>query len=975
MIRIFKIILALSLMGIAVTVHATENQKELTTEEKAYIQEKKQVTIGVIDNEPPYSFYSQGRIIGLSIDLLHLLEQKSGLKFNFVLGSWSNVFSSFKKEKLDVIDQISFTEDRSKWLLFTPAYHIKKLVLFMRTGEIPSPFSGLESLKGKRVGIIKDIYYADAIRLKDLVQVHEYDDYISLMKALSFGWIDAVVSSELTGHFIARDNNLTGLGVAGPFKIEGVTEEDYRLGVSQKEPRLHSILAKLLKTVPKATLTALTRKWSQYPYLNKDDSKLFLTDGEKAFIRDHPIVSMGMLADFSPFSFTSQGRQAGYTASLLDIISEKTGIKFSYVVDDWSKVLYLFKTGQLEALANISYTKERTKFTRYTDAYHAIPTVVFVRNEFRDYKDVNSLRGLSVGITADVFYKEALSIAVGPHLREYDNHSAMMKALSFGALDAVVSPLNTGNHYIRKLGLVNLVVAGELDFEGVPAEDLRFGVRPDLAPLDSILNKALKSLSATDWQMLEITWLSPRTGSFSDYMLRFSKKELAYLKKKKKLVLCVLSDRMPFGKVGNDGRYTGIGADLMALLGKKLPIAIIVEKCDSWADLFRLIRQKKCDFCMDVMKTDETQQFMDFTSPYLTVPNVIATSVNAPFIDDVRKFLDRPMGVIRASPIYERLKSAYPRMSLVAVDNDPEGIAKLQRGELFGFIETMTSIGYHLRQEKIVDVKIAGKMPMDWQPCIGTRSDEPLLGAIFQKLIMSVSDQEKSRILDQWLRVKVEQKFDYSPFWKILGVLSVMVLLSLFWIQKVRKLNQKLVEANHALEELSSTDGLTGLFNRRTFDEQFRRMFDICKRTAIHFSVVILDIDHFKSLNDTYGHPAGDKCLKRFGRILMERFQRHSDIVCRIGGEEFAIICMGKDARKIAAYTDDLRGYMQDSHITHGDRKINFTISAGIYLNIPREDTIAEQCFNMADQALYEAKNNGRNRVVVSDATASANIA
>ena len=971
MIRMVKIIVLLSLMSAAASAHAGETCNLLTPEEQAYLQEKKQVSIGIIDNEPPYSFYSQGKINGFSIDLLRLLEQTSGLKFNLVLGSWFNVFSSFKKGDLDIIDQISFTDARSKWLLFTPAYHIKKLVLFMRTGEIPSPFLGLTSLRGKRVGIIKDIYYADALRKGGLVEVNEYDDYISLMKALSFGWIDAVVSSELTGRFIARDNNLSGLGMAGPFKVEGIMEEDYRLGVSKREPRLHSILVKLLKAVPQNTLETLTKKWSQYPYGDKRVSPLFLSDGEEAFISEHPVVSMGMLADFSPFSFTSQGHQTGYTASLLDMISEKTGLKFSYVVDDWSKVFYLFKTGQLDAVANISYTEERTKFTRYTDVYHVIPTVIFVRNDFRNYKDVSSLKGHPVGMTTDVFYREALFRVVGSRLREYDDHSAMMKALSFGELDAVVAPLNTGNHYIRKLGLVNLVVAGEFDSEGMRAEDLHFGVRPDLVPLDSIFNKALRSLSASDWQMLEATWLSPRTGIFTGPTFRFSEKERAYLKKKKKLVLCVTSDRLPFGKVDHEGRYIGIGADLMALLGKKLPISITVEKSENWTDLFRVIRERKCDLCMGVMKTDEKQQYMDFTSSYLTVPNVIATSVNAPFIDDFRNFLDRPMGIVKASSIYELLKATYPRMHLVAVDNDLDGISRLQRGELFGFIETMTSIGYHLRQEKIVDIKIAGKMPFDWQPSIGTRNDEPLLGKIFQKLVMSVSEQEKSRLLDQWLSVKVEQKYDYSPFWKVLGGLFIMILLSFFWIRKVGRLNRKLVDANRALEDLSRTDGLTGLFNRRMFDEQFRRIFNMCQRSMILFSVIILDIDHFKKLNDTFGHPAGDECLKQFSAILTERFKRTSDIVCRFGGEEFAIVCTGKEAKKVRLYIDDLRRYMEDSHAIYDGREIGFTISAGIYSSIPREGAIPEQYLNMADQALYEAKNSGRNRVVVFDSQVS----
>ncbi len=963
MVRVLKIVVFFLLLSMLVCVYAAGQDNLLTPEELAYIRAKKRISIGIIDNEPPYSFYSHGKINGFSIDLLHILEQESGLKFEFMPGSWFDVYASFKKGNLDVIDQISFTDERSQWMLFTPAYRVKKNVLFMRTGDIPSPFLGIKSLEGKRVGIIKDIYYEDALRQRSRVEVVEYDDYISLMKALSFGWIDAVVSSDLIGRFIARDNNLSGLGLAGPLNMAGIEEEDYRLGVLKEAGMLHSILVKILNAVPAQRLEKLTQKWSQYPYIDNASDLLFNHE-EADFIANHPVVTMGMLSDFSPFSFVSQGRQVGYTASLLDIISERTGLKFSYVVDDWPNVFYQFKTGQLDAVANISYTRERTKFTRYTDVYHMIPTVVFVRNDFRDYKDAGSLKNRIVGMTKDVFYKKELKAVVGSSLREFYDHSAMMKALSFGELDAVVAPLNTGTHYIRKLGLVNLTVAGEFICEGGKAEDLHFGIRPDLAPLDDILNKALRSLSASDWQMLETAWLSPETSSSVDKMLRFSEKETAYLKQKRKLVLCMASDRLPFGKMDRDGHYIGIDADFLDFLTKKLPVPITISEKINWAGLFQSVKEGQCDFCMGAMKTPKSQQDLDITDPYLVIPNVIATSVNAPFIDDFRKFLAHPMGVVTGSAISETLRSTYPDVPLVTVETVLDGIYKVQRGELFGFIGTMTSIGYHLRQEKIVDIKIAGKMPYDWQPGIGTRKDEPMLGEIFQKLIMSVSEQEKSRLLDQWLSVKVEQKFDYSPFWKVLGGVVILILLSLFWIHKVRKLNRKLIEANRALKELSRTDGLTGLFNRRIFDEEFNRVFNICKRGSILFAVVILDIDHFKQINDTYGHPAGDECLKRFSAALTKHFQRISDIVCRFGGEEFGIICTGREARKVNAYVNNLRKYIERLPVDYDSKRISFTISAGVYADIPAKDAKPETYLNMADQALYEAKNSGRNRVV-----------
>ena len=135
---------------------------------------------------------------------------------------------------------------------------------------------------------------------------------------------------------------------------------------------------------------------------------------------------------------------------------------------------------------------------------------------------------------------------------------------------------------------------------------------------------------------------------------------------------------------------------------------------------------------------------MNFTDPYLVVPCVVATSVNAPFIDDFKKFLDRSMGVVKGYSICKQLEMRYPGVHFVKIDNELDGIYRVQRGELFGLIGTMPSIGYHLRQEKIVDLKIAGKLPFDCQLSIATRKDEPVLGKIFEQLVASVSDKEKN---------------------------------------------------------------------------------------------------------------------------------------------------------------------------------------------------------------------------------------
>ncbi len=160
----------------------------------------------------------------------------------------------------------------------------------------------------------------------------------------------------------------------------------------------------------------------------------------------------------------------------------------------------------------------------------------------------------------------------------------------------------------------------------------------------------------------------------------------------------------------------------------------------------------------------------------------------------------------------------------------------------------------------------------------------------------------------------------------------------------------------------ASTDPLTKLFNRRSFDKILDKSMLLYKENNLHFSLVIIDLDDFKKLNDTYGHQAGDEVLRVFGGILQNNM-RQEDSAFRYGGEEFAIIASGDKAENIRLFVDRIRNQVKNKVITFEDRHISFTFSAGlacINKSFSRDDLI-----NAADQALYRAKKQGKDQTVI----------
>ena len=182
---------------------------------------------------------------------------------------------------------------------------------------------------------------------------------------------------------------------------------------------------------------------------------------------------------------------------------------------------------------------------------------------------------------------------------------------------------------------------------------------------------------------------------------------------------------------------------------------------------------------------------------------------------------------------------------------------------------------------------------------------------------------------------------------------------------ELEALNGELNTVNKKLEYLSQTDGLTGTYNRRMFDEISNSFWEECRDICSSLAVIMIDIDHFKLFNDTYGHQEGDECLKSIVSKIKEVIPQES-VLARYGGEEFAILvqnCSIDDALDLA---EDIRTKVARLKIPHENSQVKpyVTLSLGVYCENPGSNTIAE-FIGFADKALYKAKKGGRDRVSV----------
>jgi diguanylate cyclase (GGDEF)-like protein len=170
------------------------------------------------------------------------------------------------------------------------------------------------------------------------------------------------------------------------------------------------------------------------------------------------------------------------------------------------------------------------------------------------------------------------------------------------------------------------------------------------------------------------------------------------------------------------------------------------------------------------------------------------------------------------------------------------------------------------------------------------------------------------------------------------------------------------VERLRTLSSLMSRDSLTGLLNHISLKLALEAELERARRSGSNTTLVMIDIDHFKSVNDRFGHPAGDSVIKGLARMLTQRL-RKSDLIGRYGGEEFAVVMRDTDAAQANAPVEEMRRRFAEIGHAYGNERFQVSFSAGIASAPPHAGV--EALLNAADQALYDAKRGGRNRVVI----------
>lgn len=427
------------------------------------------------------------------------------------------------------------------------------------------------------------------------------------------------------------------------------------------------------------------------------------------------------------------------------------------------------------------------------------------------------------------------------------------------------------------------------------------------------------------------------------------------------LIVTNSSSWEPFAFLDADGEPQGILIDLWREFGKRNDVEIVFELVD-WEASLDLVRDGEADVHAGLIASPEREDFMLFSQELFKVRGILFVSKDLR-VTGLANIGAIPVGVVGSSYEEEFVKNQFAAVRTQVFPDNDDLIRAAVDGKIQAFITDDPTGYYHLVSLDRLNLFSA-------RPALYTRSVQAgidtnsgklleLIDAGFEK----ISEEERMQIKDRWLIPGVAMPPWLLPLAVTALAISGLGGLTAHHVSLRRTVGRKTAELKASLEELeriARTDSLTGVHNRGSFNERLEQELERAKRYLRPLSLILLDLDRFKHINDSYGHLAGDEALKYFASTTAAHL-RSNDLLARIGGDEFGIILPETLSDEATRIVERVQDELHHAPVEHDGHTIRLSYSAGI--SEYRGEGTADELLKQVDDALYRSKAQGRSQV------------
>lgn len=486
---------------------------QLSPQEKNYLKTNNIVRVGVVGNMPPLEYYGAGyKHQGVVSDFLKEIAQKLDITIKYKVGTSEQLLEMIIEGKLDMLSFAVKNKTTQNFLLFTDSFFELRNSLFVKKDS--QTINHMKDIEEGLVAIRQDNPIKNLLKEKFSNMSFRYANSTKEALELVFnGEVEAFLGSSIIGDYVINKFHFED-------KVKKIEvpwlRTPLRLAISPKKPILRDLLQKAVADIDYRTHNAIVEKWV-FDIEKYKKMPISFTDEENAWIKTHPLVSIGASTEWKPLSYFEAGKIQGVTSSYLEVITEKTGIQFqAKKIETFPAMLEAIKNRDVDMLDAIVPSKLRGEYMDFSTAYLSLDNIIAIRNDKKKINTVNELANKKVGIIKGYIVGQYLAQDT-PKAKvfEYEDVTLGLKDLSNGKLDAFVLDLPMFDYYTAKSKIPNLMVSTNTPY----SFPIHFGIYKGEKILMSIINKALNSIDESEQNKIYRKWISVKFAPKIDYGL------------------------------------------------------------------------------------------------------------------------------------------------------------------------------------------------------------------------------------------------------------------------------------------------------------------------------------------------------------------------------------------------------------------------------------------------------------------------
>jgi len=486
----------------------------LSSKEKEWIKTHPSVRVGGGPDWAPFDFVSlDGEYIGISNDYLKLITEKTGLHFDVIVDKWSNNLKKIKNDKLDLLHAVYYTEERTKFLDYSPSY-LEMLDYFFVRDDLN--VKNMEDLNGKRVAIPYGYAHVDLLKKEfPLIKIVNFDTFSECIDAVLEKKADILFDTYVSLSFILNKESISSIV---PFKsYRGHNTIKLHMATAKNKPILLSIITKALLQITSEEKKIIHNRWignTRQIY----NSKIILTAKEKSWIEKNKTLSYSEI-NWEPMSIIKNNTMVGVMNEYLKKITQETGLLFKYKqASSWPEVINLFKENKIDLIPGVGASDFEAKLGLTSKVYANFPFVLVTKNSESFIADIDELEGKSIAVPKYwTSYNYLLEQKPKINVIATKNVFEALNLVKEGKAYAFLGHMAIGMHYVGNYYSNSLLISGKVDYDF----NHKFLLHKENTILLGIINKVFASMTEKEHLDIKNKWLRVEVKEAQDYTLLF----------------------------------------------------------------------------------------------------------------------------------------------------------------------------------------------------------------------------------------------------------------------------------------------------------------------------------------------------------------------------------------------------------------------------------------------------------------------